>query len=157
MVLVTETGEFLIDASSGGIMTLVDIAWQIFLYSLRGGRFVVAFDEPENHLHPSMQRSIVPDLLRAFPQAQFIVATHSPFVVSSVKDSNVYVLAYREGEDVESQRRSNISSIKLDTANKAGSAAEILRDVLGVRVTIQEWVEENLAQTSKIRVEAIVA
>lgn len=35
-------------------------------------------------------------------------------------------------------------STRLDHVNKAGSASEILRDVLGVRVTIPQWAEEQL-------------
>ena len=54
-------------------------------------------DEPENHLHPSLQRSVIPGLLDAYPQAQFVVATHNPFVVTSVRDSNVVVLGFVDG------------------------------------------------------------
>lgn len=92
VVLQTKSGDFLIDAASGGLMTLIDLAWQVFMFSLNKDQFIVTMDEPENHLHPSMQRSLMDDLLRAFPQVQFVIATHSPFMVSSVKDSNVYVL-----------------------------------------------------------------
>lgn len=111
VVIVTETGEFMIDAASGGVMSLIDIAWQIFLYSHDKDEFVVTIDEPENHLHPSMQRSILRRLSNAFPRAQFVVATHSPFVVSSVKDSFVYVLKYEQSEeDTEIQINRRISS-----------------------------------------------
>src|ERR1700684_3254096 len=49
----------------------------------------------ENHLHPSLQRSLFVKLVEAFPLTQFIIATHSPFIVSGLKDSNVYVLRDR--------------------------------------------------------------
>lgn len=62
----------------------------------RGDSFLVIVDEIENHLHPSMQRSILPNLVKAFPSAQFIVTTHSPFVVNSVIDSSVYALKYND-------------------------------------------------------------
>ena len=39
-----------------------------------------------------------------------------------------------------------MTSTKLDTVNRAGSAGEILREVLGVPATIPVWVEENLEQ-----------
>lgn len=152
VVLHTKTGDFMIDAASGGILTLIDLAWRIYMFSLGKDAFVVTMDEPENHLHPSMQRSLMRRLLDAFPTAQFIIATHSPFMVSSVKDSNVYVLRYRDVDrdtDVtkvvgaEGGRR--FVSEQLDTINKAGSASEILRDVLGVPATVPEWVEEAVA------------
>lgn len=147
VVIVTETGDFVIDAASGGLMSLIDLAWQIFLYSQDKESFVVTFDEPENHLHPSMQRHLIGSLIRAFPTAQFIVATHSPFIVSSVRDSHVYVLRYVQSEGRQETGLSRrVSSLKLDHANKAGTASEILRDVLGVPVTLPEWAEDDLKQ-----------
>lgn len=107
---------------------------------------MVTIDEPENHLHPSMQRSILRRLSHAFPSAQFIVVTHSPFIVSSVKDSNVYVLKYTENRSIESSEfiGGQVTSLKLDLDGKAATANEILRDVLGVPVTLPEWAENEL-------------
>lgn len=149
VVLVTETGDFIIDAASGGLMSIIDLSWQIFLYSHNKEHFVVTMDEPENHLHPSMQRTLLARLLAAFPKAQFIVATHSPFVVSSVKDSTVYVLGYSSTSQPNTPDvNRTVSSLKLDHANKAGTASEILRDVLGVAVTLPEWAEDDLRRIS---------
>ncbi|WKL57763.1 AAA family ATPase [Asticcacaulis sp. ZE23SCel15] len=145
VVIVTKTGEFVIDAASGGLMALIDIAWQIFLYSRGKSEFSVLIDEPENHLHPSMQRNIISNLISAFPNAQLIIATHSPFVVSSVRDSHVYALRYRDGEFFEGVK-SAVYSEKLDNVNKAGPASEILRSVLGVPVTLPLWAEDQIEQ-----------
>ena len=38
-----------------------------------------------------------------------------------------------------------IQSVRLDYANRAGTAGEILRDVLGVPVTLPAWVEADLS------------
>ena len=140
-------------------MTLIDLAWRLYMFSLDHGDFVVTMDEPENHLHPTLQRSLMRQLLSAFPSAQFIIATHSPFMVSAVKDSNVYVLRYKndisgesESEILMPSQKSRVVSERLDTINKAGGASEILREVLGVSATIPEWVEEGLdAIVSKYR------
>lgn len=146
VVLVTDSGEFVIDAASGGLMSIIDLSWQIFLFSQDKDNFAVTIDEPENHLHPSMQRSILRRLADAFPKAQFIVVTHSPFVVSSVRDSAVYALKYAEegiSERIEFAEK-QVSSIKLELDTKAATANEILRDVLGVPVTLPEWAEIDL-------------
>lgn len=50
---------------------------------------VVLIDEVELHLHPGLQRQILPRLRRVFPNAQFIVSTHSPQVLSSLHAANV--------------------------------------------------------------------
>lgn len=150
VVLITSTGEFLLDSVSGGVACLIDMAWRIYLMSLSAPSFVVTMDEPENHLHPSMQRSLLERLLTAFPMAQFIVATHSPFIVSSVKDSSVYVLRYNEEDRPSSDgflpegMRSRVVTERLDTVNKSGSANEILREVLGVEATVPNWVLEGV-------------
>lgn len=141
VVLITKSGEFMLDASSGGLMSLIDLAWQIFLRSINKENLVVLLDEPENHLHPSMQRTVMNSLLNAFPNIQFIVATHSPFVVTSVKDSSVYVL--KHSYDKESNLN-EVTSIYLDSADKSGTAGETLRDVLGVPVTMPLWAEKEL-------------
>ena len=97
VILETGTGDFSLDAASGGIAALVDVAWQIYMRSRSDKAFIVLMDEPENHLHPSLQRSVLPGLIGAFPDAQFVVSTHNTFVVTSVRDSNVMVLGFRDG------------------------------------------------------------
>lgn len=54
---------------------------------------IVLIDEPETHLHPRWQRTVLPSLVKALrgwdlehtPQVQFIVATHSPLVLASME------------------------------------------------------------------------
>ncbi len=50
---------------------------------------IVLIDEIDMHLHPKWQRRIVADLKRVFPNIQFIVTTHSPFIVQSLKADEV--------------------------------------------------------------------
>lgn len=138
VVLVTDSGEFSLDAVSGGVSAIIDLAWQIFLYDPKTESFVVTIDEPENHLHPEMQRRLLPDFMSAFPNAQFIIATHNPIILSSVKESNVYVLTYNE------ETKPKVVSSPLDMVNKAGSANDILREVLGIEVTMPIWAENQL-------------
>ncbi|NKJ23821.1 ATP-binding protein [Dyella sp. SG609] len=148
VVLVTSSGEFLLDAVSGGVSALIDLAWQIYTFSYESKAFTVIIDEPENHLHPSMQRALLPRLIEAFPLVQFVVATHSPFIVTSVRDSSVVVLSYREGEQDGVDRgiapRRSIHSMQLDQINMAGSANNILRDVLGLESTVPLWASREL-------------
>ncbi len=47
---------------------------------------IVMIDELDLHLHPQWQQRIAGDLLRAFPNTQFIISTHSPYVVESVNN-----------------------------------------------------------------------
>jgi len=53
---------------------------------------IVLIDEPETHLHVEMQKEIMPILIEMFPNVQFIVATHSPFILNSVENAVVFDL-----------------------------------------------------------------
>ena len=61
---------------------------------------IVLVDEIELHLHPAWQQRILPDLTRTFPNAQFIVSTHSPQVLTSVQPQHVIELAFEGGRIV---------------------------------------------------------
>lgn len=130
------------DAVSGGVSAIIDLAWQIFTYGNDDGEsLTVLIDEVENHLHPEMQRSILPNLIAAFPKIQFIVSTHSPLIVGCVKDSNVYAFRHKK---IENTKTIKVYNEKLDLINKAKTATEILNEVLGVPFTMPLWVENKL-------------
>ncbi len=65
------------------------------------GRAIVIIDELDLHLHPGWQRMIVPRLLETFPRCQFLLSTHSPYVVSHVKPESVFLLWQNEEGEVE--------------------------------------------------------
>jgi predicted ATPase len=142
IVLECASGDFSLDAASGGVAALIDIAWQLYMKSLITPGFIAVCDEPENHLHPEMQRTVLPGLIAAFPGVQFIVATHNPFIVNSVEESNVVVLDYEDRGAQQEYRR--VVSNSLETVDRAGSANRVLTDVLGVPVPLPIWVEERI-------------
>ena len=47
---------------------------------------VVLIDEIDLHLHPDWQRKVLGDLLRTFPGTQFLLTTHSPFIVETINN-----------------------------------------------------------------------
>ncbi len=55
-------------------------------FNLKG---IVLIDEIETHLHVRLQKGLLPLLNEFFPKVQFIVTTHSPFVVSSISNAVV--------------------------------------------------------------------
>ena len=136
VVLRTKSGRFPLESMSGGLNTLFGIAWQIHMHAVSAIPCTVLIDEPENHLHPSMQREFLPRILKAFPSHKFIIATHSPFVVSSTPDAAVYALLYNENR--------RVTSKLLDESDLAASPNKVLREVLDVPVTMPVWVVGRL-------------
>src|SRR5262249_34977805 len=55
-------------------------------------RGIVLLDEIDLHLHPSLQRALIPRLRETLPNVQFIVTTHSPLVLSSFDRAELVVL-----------------------------------------------------------------
>lgn len=144
IVLITDTGQFPLDAMSGGVSAIFGMAWQIYMYGADKTNCTVLIDEPENHLHPSMQREFLPALRRAFPHYRFIVATHSPFIVSSAADGSVYALMYEGEASARHVGQRKIRSRRLADVNLAGSPNRILREILDVPTTLPVWVEERV-------------
>ena len=60
-----------------------------FVFDMQG---VVLIDEIETHLHLELQKNILPMLTTIFPNIQFIVSTHSPFILNSLEDAVIYDL-----------------------------------------------------------------
>ena len=99
-IVYTENGQPLpISYLSAGYQSLLwivmDIAFRIALLNPHMGREmfmtpgVVLIDELDMHLHPKWQWNVLRALRETFPNIQFIVATHSPILVSSCKNGQL--------------------------------------------------------------------
>lgn len=74
---------------------------------------VAIIDEIDVHLHISLQKKVLPFLIKAFPKVQFIVSTHSPFVITSTdKNTVVYDISTGEFFEEDLSLYSNESIIK---------------------------------------------
>lgn len=58
---------------------------------------IVLIDEVDLHLHPAWQQQVAHSLRRAFPQLQFIVSSHSPQVLSTVRRHNIRMV-FKDGQ-----------------------------------------------------------
>ncbi|EKT4452721.1 AAA family ATPase [Pseudomonas defluvii] len=58
---------------------------------------IVLIDEVDLHLHPAWQQQVVHSLRRAFPCLQFIISSHSPQVLTTVKRDNIKVV-FKDGQ-----------------------------------------------------------
>lgn len=94
---------------------------------------VVLVDEIDLHLHPKWQRDLVPTLSKIFPKVQFIVTTHSPHVLQSMEDVNLYVLRRNAKSGEIEAERSNVTNFTGWTVEEIlGVTMELGDDVLSV-------------------------
>jgi len=140
VVLITDSGDFSLDSVSGGVGAIIGIAWQILMYGIDKNEFVVTFDEPENHLHPAMQRELLLNLEKAFPKAKFVISTHSPFIVTSNPHAKIYALKFENNK---------VHSRYIEGAELSGDYNETLQEILDVPLTIPKWVEQTVKELFK--------
>jgi len=86
-----------------GYKAFLEILMELLMRMERGSGVVdynqsaiVLIDEIETHLHVELQKRALPFLTQMFPNVQFIVATHSPFVITSLSNAVVYDLEKHE-------------------------------------------------------------
>ena len=53
---------------------------------------IVLVDEIETHLHLELQKNVLGLLTTIFPNIQFIMSTHSPFILNSIENAVIYDL-----------------------------------------------------------------
>ena len=100
----TEGKKFKFTEVSDGFAAVLDIVADLILKMQGEGTLVrsyqkegvVLIDEIETHLHLALQKVIMPLLTKVFPNIQFVITTHSPFVLSSMPDAVAYDLEHRE-------------------------------------------------------------
>ena len=100
----TEGKKFKFTELADGFAAVLDIVADLILKMQKGDTLtrvyekedIVLIDEIETHLHLSMQKIIMPLLTNTFPNIQFIITTHSPFVLSSMPNAVAYDLEHRE-------------------------------------------------------------
>lgn len=118
-------------------------------------RGIVLIDEIDAHLHVTVQKKVFDFFSTSFPGIQFIISTHSPFVVQSVSDAIIYNLSTNEQlEDLSAYSYTSIIKGLLgETANSA-ELEKLLKEVdtrskdndFGPRfVELVEYLDTNIA------------
>lgn len=109
MIITNKEGEDLrIEQLSGGykaILSIVsDIAKRLSIANPHsnnplGEEAIILIDELDLHLHPKWQKTITNDLKRTFPNCQFIITTHSPFIIQSLNKEEVINIEKDDNEE----------------------------------------------------------
>ena len=110
------------DGYRGVIKIVTDIATRMCILNpylkeniLKETPGIVVIDELDLSLHPSWQRRIVKILMELFPKIQFICASHSPFIIQSLKEGQLISM---DGE--------------IDEVYSGQSIEDIAEDIMGI-------------------------
>lgn len=111
---------------------------------------IAIIDEIDVHLHISLQKKVLPFLIKAFPKIQFIVSTHSPFVITSTNnDTVVYDISSGEFFEEDLSQYSYESVIKgLFHVNPMSAetiaSVETLKKLLDTSSTNYEYIRSTI-------------
>ncbi len=95
-------GELVVSQLSDGIRSMIGLVADIAYRTIKLNSHlqnapketsgIILIDEIDMHLHPKWQQTVLTDMIKAFPLMQFIVTTHSPQVLSTVKKEQIRIL-----------------------------------------------------------------
>lgn len=119
-------------------------------YDLEG---IVLIDELETHLHIELQRKILPFLITFFPKIQFIISTHSPYILNSISNALVYDM--EKNIAVEDMSAYSAEGIVEGYFDSQSYSEEIKRKITCYEelAFLQEPSEEERAERARLRAE----
>jgi energy-coupling factor transporter ATP-binding protein EcfA2 len=90
---------------STGTKLLISLLFPIYKFDTKDS--IILIDEPERSLYPDMQMELMEYYQNLAPEAQFIVATHSPFIAASFEPEERFILYFDEEGKVAVRRGSS--------------------------------------------------
>jgi ABC transporter len=101
---------------------------------------IILIDEPELSLHPKWQQRIIEVYKKIGENNQIIVATHSPHILGSVSNENIFILYRNENGKIEAKTGDELDS-------SYGQPVErILKDIMGLESVRTPKIEKDLEE-----------
>jgi ABC-type Mn2+/Zn2+ transport system ATPase subunit len=133
----------LTEASSGEVQIITTL---VGLFAAVEQNSLILLDEPEISLHPNLQMQFMLHLRKMFSRFEschFIVASHSHFMVSDLRNDTSSIIAVRKSEK-------GITAQALEKDTFGWSAEEVLYEVFDVRSTRNFFLEYDLTKLVSI-------
>lgn len=117
-------------------------------YDIEG---VALIDELETHLHIELQKKILPFLVTFFPNIQFIVTTHSPYVLTSISNATIFDLEKRASfNDMSLYSISDVAEGYFDAEDYSGQLAAKLNRYKEL-LTATDLSDQERAERAELR------
>ena len=105
---------------------------------------IILIDEPELSLHPKWQQRIIEVYKNIGKNNQIIVATHSPHILGSVSNENIFILYRNENGKIEAKTGDELYS-------SYGQPVErVLKDIMGLESVRAPKIEKELEELKKL-------
>ena len=105
---------------------------------------IILIDEPELSLHPKWQQRIIEVYKKIGENNQIIIATHSPHILGSVSNENIFIL-YRDGNGkIEAKTGDELYSSYGQPVDR------VLKDIMGLESVRTPKIEKELEELRKL-------
>lgn len=149
------------DGYKSTISLVADIAYRMAVLNpqllgdvCRETEGIILIDEVDLHLHPTWQQRILKDLTEIFPKVQFIVSTHAPAVISTVKSENIVMLdngeAWEPSGEIYGKDINTIVSGIMNAPERPADIKELFDD-------FYHWVDMGQAEKAEQTLDALKA
>lgn len=97
------------------------------------GSGIILIDEIDMHLHPKWQRLMIPQLLKVFPNCQFVITTHSPQIISHIKPDSLFLFEQKNNKlsfkKIEETYGMSIDRVVENIMNDEARPIKVLKDL----------------------------
>ena len=105
---------------------------------------IILIDEPELSLHPKWQQRIIEVYKKIGENNQIIIATHSPHILGSVSNENIFILYRDENGKIEAKTGDELYSSYGQPVDR------VLKDIMGLESVRTPKIEKDLEELRKL-------
>lgn len=105
---------------------------------------IILIDEPELSLHPKWQQRIVEVYKKIGENNQIIVATHSPHILGSVSNENIFILYRNENGKIDAKTGDELYS------SYGQSIDRVLKDIMGLKSVRTPKIDRDIQELRKL-------
>ena len=105
---------------------------------------IILIDEPELSLHPKWQQRIIEVYKKIGENNQIIIATHSPHILGSISNENIFILYRNENGKIEAKTGAELDS-------SYGQPVErVLKDIMGLKSVRTPKIDRDIQELRKL-------
>lgn len=105
---------------------------------------IILIDEPELSLHPKWQQKIIEVYKKIGENNQIIVATHSPHILGSVSNENIFILYRNENGKIEAKTGDELYSSYGQPVDR------VLKDIMGLKSVRTPKIDRDIQELRKL-------